>query len=119
MYNWIYFYIKNPDRSRFYRRDCHRKYLEQTALLLVVYILYVDDAETWHFNKLNRFPETNWSRLTDQQTSKVNDPLMVTYKLITVIYIISDKKYYSRPIYFNVFMYFLYFVLFLIEQGLE
>ena len=41
---------------------------------------------------------------------KVNGP---------ITHIISDKKYSSRPIYFNFFMYILYFVFLLIRQAPE
>ena len=39
--------------------------------------------------------------------------------LLTVIHIICDEKYYSCPIYFNFWMYILYFVLILIGQAPE
>ena len=44
---------------------------------------------------------------------KVNGPIT------DLIHIISDKKYYSFPIYLNFCMYILYFVLFLIRQVVE
>ena len=40
-------------------------------------------------------------------------------QLLTFIHIISDKKYFSCPVYFKFFVYIFYFILFLIGQAPE